>query len=89
MALTHYLSQTLLSLLAFYGFRLGQVGKQGPFASVVICLGVFCLQVLWGHLWLARCRFGPAEWVWRTLTYGKAQPMRRSTSNTPPPPLAA
>ncbi|QDE68221.1 MULTISPECIES: DUF418 domain-containing protein [Myxococcus] len=89
MALTNYLSQTVISLLIFYGYGLGQVGKRGPFACVVICVGIFCVQVLWSHLWLSRFRFGPVEWAWRSLTYGKAQPMRRAVSDTPPAPLTA
>ncbi|WIG96758.1 DUF418 domain-containing protein [Myxococcus sp. SDU36] len=88
MALTNYLSQTVISLLIFYGYGLGQAGKRGPFACVVICVGVFCVQVLWSHLWLSRFRFGPVEWVWRSLTYGKAQPMRRAAADAPAP-LAA
>ncbi len=89
MALTNYLSQTVISVLIFYGYGLGQVGKRGPFACVAICLGVFCVQVLWSHLWLSRFRFGPVEWVWRSLTYGKAQPMRRSTADSPPSAMPA
>ncbi|WP_163778069.1 DUF418 domain-containing protein [Myxococcus vastator] len=88
MALTNYLSQTVISLLIFYGYGLGQAGKRGPFACVVICVGVFGVQALWSHLWLSRFRFGPVEWAWRSLTYGKAQPMRRAASDAPAP-LAA
>ncbi|NOJ92180.1 DUF418 domain-containing protein [Corallococcus coralloides] len=77
MALTNYLSQSILSVLFFYGFGLGFITKLGPAACVAYCLAVFCVQGVWSHLWLARFRFGPAEWVWRSLTYGKAQPMRR------------
>jgi uncharacterized protein len=76
MALTNYLSQTVISLLLFYGFGLGLIGKMGPAATVGLTLGIFCVQVAFSHWWLARFRFGPAEWVWRSLTYGKAQPMR-------------
>jgi uncharacterized protein len=76
MALTNYLSQTVISLLFFYGYGLGFITKLGPTACVAFCLGIFALQVVWSHLWLSRFRFGPAEWVWRSLTYGKAQPMR-------------
>jgi uncharacterized protein len=78
MALTNYLSQTVFSLLFFYGYGLGNITKVGPVGLVALCLGVFCVQVALSHLWLSRFRFGPAEWVWRSLTYGKAQPMRRS-----------
>ena len=77
MALTNYLSQSIISVLFFYGFGLGFITKLGPAACVAYCLSVFSVQVVWSHLWLARFRFGPAEWVWRSLTYGKAQPMRR------------
>ncbi|MGE6758371.1 DUF418 domain-containing protein [Corallococcus interemptor] len=77
MALTNYLSQSIISVLFFYGFGLGFITKLGPAACVAYCLSVFSVQVAWSHLWLARFRFGPAEWVWRSLTYGKAQPMRR------------
>lgn len=77
MALTNYLSQTVISLLLFYGYGLGLIGKLGPKALLAIPLGIFILQIGVSHLWLARFRFGPAEWLWRSLTYGKAQPMRR------------
>ncbi|TQF09335.1 DUF418 domain-containing protein [Myxococcus llanfairpwllgwyngyllgogerychwyrndrobwllllantysiliogogogochensis] len=79
MALTNYLSQSVISILVFYGYGLGLVGKLTPSMSILYCLGVFTVQIAWSHLWLARFRFGPMEWVWRSLTYGKAQPMRRST----------
>ncbi|WP_164016580.1 DUF418 domain-containing protein [Pyxidicoccus trucidator] len=78
MALTNYLSQTVLSVLFFYGYGLGNITKVGPAACFALCLAVFCVQGVFSHLWLSRFRFGPAEWVWRSLTYGKAQPMRRS-----------
>jgi uncharacterized protein len=84
MALTNYLTQTVVSLLFFYGFGLGFISKLGPAACVGLTLGFFCLQVVLSHLWLAHFRFGPVEWVWRSLTYGKAQPMRRA-----PEPLTA
>ncbi len=77
MALTNYLSQSIISVLFFYGYGLGFITKLGPAACVAYCLAVFSVQVVWSHLWLSRFRFGPAEWVWRSLTYGKAQPMRR------------
>ena len=89
MALTNYLTQTVLSLGFFYGFGLGFIGKLGPATLTVLPLGVFCVQVAFSHWWLARFRFGPAEWVWRSLTYGKAQPMRQSETPAPAPAAAA
>jgi uncharacterized protein len=78
MALTNYLCQSILSVLFFYGYGLGFIGRFGPAALVAIPMGIFILQIGFSHLWLSRFRFGPAEWVWRSLTYGKAQPMRRA-----------
>jgi len=46
-------------------------------------LAIFCVQVAFSHWWLARFRFGPAEWVWRSLTYGKAQPLRQPPAPAP------
>jgi uncharacterized protein len=78
MALTNYLTQTVASLLFFYGLGLGYLGKLGPAACVGLTLCFFGAQTVFSHLWLARFRFGPAEWLWRSMTYGKAQPMRRA-----------
>jgi uncharacterized protein len=83
MALTNYLSQTVISLLLFYGYGLGLIGTLGLKALLTIPLGIFVLQIGVSHLWLARFQFGPAEWVWRSLTYGKAQPMRRARAEAP------
>jgi uncharacterized protein len=76
MALTNYLMQTVLCLLIFYGYGAGLIGHVGAAASLVIALLVFGLQMAWSPWWLARFRFGPAEWLWRSLTYGRLQPMR-------------
>jgi uncharacterized protein len=76
MALSNYLFQTGLGLLVFYGFGLGYAGKWGPARAIAVAAGLFTVQIALSHLWLCRFRFGPAEWVWRSLTYGKAQPMR-------------
>ncbi|EPX60489.1 hypothetical protein D187_001976 [Cystobacter fuscus DSM 2262] len=78
MALTNYLAQSVLSLLMYYGFGLGLMGRVGPAASIALTLAVFAVQVAFSHVWLARFRFGPAEWLWRSLTYGKAQPFRQN-----------
>lgn len=88
MALSNYLSQTVLSLFLFYGFGLGLIGKAGPALCVALCLGIFSVQVLLSHLWLARFRFGPVEWLWRSLTYGKAQPLRRAPAASHAAPIS-
>ena len=52
------------------------IGKLGLVFIFPLALAVFALQVAFSTLWLARFRFGPVEWLWRSLTYGRAQPMR-------------
>ncbi|WP_224243563.1 DUF418 domain-containing protein [Hyalangium gracile] len=76
MALTHYLLQSVVSLCLYDGWGLGLVGRLPPSRCVALTLAVFALQVAISHVWLSRFRFGPAEWLWRSLTYGRAQPMR-------------
>ncbi|QRK12010.1 DUF418 domain-containing protein [Archangium violaceum] len=77
MALTNYLCQTVISQLVYYGYGFNLIGKLRPLPCLALMFGLFWVQVLVSHLWLARFRFGPVEWVWRSLTYGKLQPMRR------------
>ena len=76
MALTHYLLQSVVSLCVYDGWGLGLIGKLPPSRVVALSLAIFALQVPLSHWWLSRFRFGPAEWLWRSLTYGRAQPMR-------------
>ncbi|MFE8603620.1 DUF418 domain-containing protein [Archangium violaceum] len=83
MAVTNYMSQSVLGVLVFSGVGLGLMGKTGPAVTIALTMGLFCVQVAWSHWWLARYRFGPVEWVWRSLTYGKAQPMKRSAEPRP------
>ncbi|MEM9415131.1 MAG: DUF418 domain-containing protein [Planctomycetota bacterium] len=77
MALTNYLSQTLIVTFIFYGHGLGYFAKLERPAMFGIVLGVWVLQLVWSPIWLARFRFGPMEWVWRSLTYLRLEPMRR------------
>lgn len=76
MPLTVYLSQTVISTFVFYGWGLGVSGTVGTAGSWAIATAIFAAQVVACHLWLRRYRFGPVDWVWRTLAYGKRQPMR-------------
>lgn len=76
MALTNYLMQSILMTFVFYGWGLGYFGhvERGPLFFFVFA--VWALQLIWSPIWLARFRYGPAEWAWRSLTYMKKQPMR-------------
>lgn len=80
MALTNYLSQSVIAVFLFNGFGLGLIGKLGSAVTIGLTSGLFAAQMLVSHLWLSRFRFGPTEWVWRSLTYGRPQPMRRDPS---------
>ena len=77
MALTVYVMQSVIMTLLFFGYGLGWYGTVGPAVGLPIAVGVFAVQVLAARWWLARFRFGPLEWLWRTLTYGTPQPFRR------------
>lgn len=77
MALSNYLLQSLIATLIFYGYGLGRFGQVGIAAGVVLTLAIYTVNVALSHWWLRRYRFGPVEWLWRTLTYGQPQPMRR------------
>jgi uncharacterized protein len=84
MAVTNYMSQSVLGMVVYSGVGFGLMGKTGPAVTIALTMALFCVQVAWSHWWLARYRFGPVEWVWRSLTYGTAQPMKKSA-----PPVAA
>ncbi|WP_079726208.1 DUF418 domain-containing protein [Pseudoxanthomonas indica] len=76
MALTNYLLQSIVCTLIFYGYGLGYFEQLSRAWQVPFVLAVFAVQVLLSRWWLARFRFGPAEWLWRTVTYLRPQPMR-------------
>jgi uncharacterized protein len=77
MALTNYLMQSLVMTWVYNAYGLGLYGQVGPAAAAFLCLALFALQIVVSRWWLSRFRFGPAEWLWRSLTYAKMQPMRR------------
>ena len=81
MALSNYLLQSILCTLIFYGHGLGQFGTWDRTEQMLLVLVMTICQLIWSPLWLATFRFGPAEWLWRTLTYWRLQPMRRTTTS--------
>ena len=76
-ALSNYLLQTVLCTTLFYGHGFGLFGRVERTTQIGIVVAIWILQLAISPIWLRRFRFGPAEWVWRTLTYVKLQPMRR------------
>ena len=73
MALTNYLSQTVLATLIFSGFGFRLAGHVGPTYLWIEAIATLALQIVVSKWWLSRYRFGPIEWVWRSLTY-RARP---------------
>lgn len=77
MALTNYLLQSLILGCVFYGYGFGLFGRLGSAAAAGIGLTLYAAQVQLSRLWLSRYQFGPFEWLWRSLTYWRLQPMQR------------
>ena len=75
MALTNYLGQTLLTSLVFYGLSL--YDGFNAYGLWLISLGIWVMQAMFSLWWLNRYRFGPVEWMLRSIAYGVRQPMRR------------
>ena len=78
MALSNYLLQTVICTTIFYGHGFGLFGSVDRLGQFGVVVAVSVVQLAWSPLWLQRFRFGPAEWVWRSLTYGVRQPLRRA-----------
>jgi uncharacterized protein len=77
MALTNYLLQTLICTTLFYGHGLGLFGRVERVGQIAVVVGVWIVLLALSPMWLSRFRYGPFEWLWRSLTYLKLQPMRR------------
>jgi len=71
MALTNYITQTLLGIFIYYGVGLGLGGDIGPVIFMSIGLAVYIFQIIYSNLWFRYFNYGPLEWIWRMLTYGK------------------
>ncbi|MGZ3952745.1 MAG: DUF418 domain-containing protein [Flavisolibacter sp.] len=78
MAFTNYLTQSIYTSIIFYGF--GLFATLQRYEAYYIVAAIWLFQIVTSHLWLRYFKFGPFEWVWRSLTYLKKQPMRRVSS---------
>jgi uncharacterized protein len=77
MALTNYLLQTAVCLSVFYGAGLGVGPRYGLVGILSAWIVLFGAQIFFSRWWLSRYRFGPMEWLWRSLTYARRQPLKR------------
>lgn len=81
LALTNYLSQSIICNFIFMGFGLGLFGDLQRYQAYLVVLAVWILQIVFSLVWLRFYRFGPAEWLWRSLTYRQSQPLRLAASS--------
>ena len=71
MALTNYLMQSVICVVLSYGFGLALWWNIGASTAMAIAAAIVVLQIPLSALWLSRFRYGPVEWIWRRLTYGR------------------
>jgi uncharacterized protein len=76
MAFTNYLMQSIICTFFFYGYGFGYYGKLYFHQIYYVVGAVWIFQLIFSSIWLRYFRFGPFEWVWRSLTYWKKQPMK-------------
>ncbi len=76
MPLTNYLMQSVICTLLFNGYGFGLFAKVGWAGGLALTVLIFLAQIPLSQWWMGEFRFGPMEWLWRTITYGKVQPMR-------------
>jgi uncharacterized protein len=75
-------AQTLAGSLIFFGIGLGLLGRVGNSVAIPLALVVFAIEIAISRWWLQRFRFGPLEWLWRSLTYLRAQPFLRARASS-------
>jgi uncharacterized membrane protein YeiB len=80
------LLQSVLCTLFFYHYTTGLFGRVGPAMALIPTVVLYAAQVVFSNLWLSRYRFGPMEWLWRGMTYGRFPSM---TKDEPVPVLEA
>lgn len=77
MALTNYLMHSLIATTLFFSYGFGLYGKTSPLQGILITIAIFTLQLFYSDLWLKHFRYGPMEWLWRILTYGRIVGFRK------------
>ena len=83
MAFSNYIMHTIICITIFLGFGFGMWGKLQRHELYYIVFSIWTFQLIVSPLWLKYFRFGPLEWIWRSLTYWQRQPFRRENDNNP------
>jgi len=76
LSLSNYLFQSVVCTLIFYSYGFGLYGSIRPFYGLLLTILIFIIQIGLSKLWIKYFRFGPIEWLWRSLTYNKKQPIK-------------
>jgi uncharacterized protein len=84
MAFTNYIMHSVICTLFFFGYGLNYFAELELYQVYFLALAIWVLQLIISPLWLQLYLFGPLEWLWRSLTYWKVQPMRRVAESTGP-----
>lgn len=79
MSLSNYLFQSVTATLIFYSYGLGLYGEMSLFEGTLLVFAIFVVQLLGSSIWLRYFSYGPVEWLWRLVTYGKLVKLRKST----------
>ena len=77
MAFTNYLLQTIICTFIFYGFGFGYFGKLARSEQIIIVFCIWIFEIILSHLWLKYFKYGPFEWLWRSLSYRKFHQIKR------------
>jgi len=77
MAFTNYILQTVICTLFFFGYGLGFYDSFRIYQLYLLTLGIWIFEMIFSSVWLKHFRFGPLEWLWRSLSYVRIQPMLR------------
>jgi uncharacterized protein len=82
-AFTNYLGTSILMTALFYGFGLGLYGHLSRIELWIPVIAAWALMLLWSKPWLDRFRYGPFEWLWRSLSRRRLEPMRKAPDPSP------
>lgn len=77
MAFTNYITHSIICNIIFLGYGFSMYGKLQRYELYYIVVSIWIFQLIISPIWLKYFRFGPLEWLWRSLTYWKMQPMKK------------
>lgn len=77
LSLSNYLFQSIVSTTIFYGYGFGFYGSVSTFYGLLLTITIFIIQILLSKAWIKKYRIGPVEWLWRSFTYKKIQPIKK------------